>query len=78
MYIYILFSYNYLVSDTCANGEKVDESGPRLVALISDTDSTENVLKGEVSCTAIVPDDEALIMVAAWIYFIYFIFCIMY
>ncbi|XP_070155978.1 gephyrin [Polyergus mexicanus] len=50
------------VSDTCASGEKVDESGPRLKALINDTDSIGNVLKGEVSCTAIVPDEEALIM----------------
>lgn len=62
--MYILFSYNYLVSDTCASGEKVDESGPRLKALINDTDLIGNVLKGEVSCTTIVPDEEALIMVA--------------
>ncbi|XP_029675933.1 gephyrin [Formica exsecta] len=50
------------VSDTCASGEKVDESGLRLKALINDTDLIGNVLKGEVSCTTIVPDEEALIM----------------
>ena len=50
------------VSDTCASGEKVDESGPRLKALINDTDLVGSVLKGEVSYTAIVQDEEALIM----------------
>ncbi|XP_018406290.1 PREDICTED: gephyrin [Cyphomyrmex costatus] len=42
------------VSDTCAIGEKIDESGPGLKALVSSA--------GDVSCTAIVQDDETLIM----------------
>jgi len=35
-----------------------------LKALISNADSAENVLQGDISCTAIVEDNEALIMVA--------------
>ncbi|XP_072750094.1 gephyrin [Anoplolepis gracilipes] len=50
------------VSDTCASGEKVDESGLRLKALINNKDSIGNLLKGEVSHTATVQDEEALIM----------------
>lgn len=50
------------VSDTCANGEKRDESGPALKAVIGSADSAGNILQGDVSCTAIVQDDEALIM----------------
>ncbi|XP_018353936.1 PREDICTED: gephyrin [Trachymyrmex septentrionalis] len=47
------------VSDTCASGEKIDESGPELKAFIS---NAENILEGDVSCTAIVEDDETSIM----------------
>ncbi|XP_012542234.1 gephyrin [Monomorium pharaonis] len=51
------------VSDTCASGEKIDESGPELRAFISSTESAENaIFQGEVSCKAIVKDDETSIM----------------
>ncbi|XP_014485463.1 PREDICTED: gephyrin [Dinoponera quadriceps] len=51
------------VSDTCAKGEKVDTSGPALKELISDTSTkVGNILKGNVICTAIVPDDKDTIM----------------
>ncbi|KAL6267462.1 hypothetical protein P5V15_000538 [Pogonomyrmex californicus] len=49
------------VSDSCARGKKTDESGPGLKALVSATDSDKSILQGEVSCTAIVEDNEALI-----------------
>jgi len=65
--IFIIYVYicNYLVSDTCASGEKEDESGPTLKKLINNKNenSIGNILKGEVSCTAIVKDEEDLIMV---------------
>ncbi|KAG5324111.1 CIN protein, partial [Acromyrmex heyeri] len=51
--------YNVLVSDTCASGEKIDESGPGLKAFIS---NAKNILQGDISCTAIVEDDETSIM----------------
>lgn len=51
------------MSDTCASGEKTDESGPALKTLISSADSAGSILQGDVSCTAIVQDDEASIMV---------------
>lgn len=35
-----------------------------LKALVSSADPKENIFQGEVSCSAIVQDDEALIMVA--------------
>lgn len=65
IHVYILFHYNYLVSDTCASGEKEDESGPTLKKLINNKNekSIGYQLKGEVSCTAIVKDEEDLIMV---------------
>ncbi|XP_011882674.1 PREDICTED: gephyrin [Vollenhovia emeryi] len=50
------------VSDTCARGEKTDESGPALKALVSGADSAGSVLQGVVSHTAVVQDDEASIM----------------
>lgn len=65
VYGYILFHYNYLVSDTCASGEKEDESGPTLKKLINNKNekSIGYQLKGEVSCAAIVKDEEDLIIV---------------
>ncbi|GAB1866256.1 Gephyrin [Camponotus japonicus] len=61
----VLIKYAILtVSDTCASSEKEDESGPTLKKLINNRNenSIGNILKGEVSCTAIVKDEEDLIM----------------
>lgn len=51
--------YNVLVSDTCASGEKIDESGPGLREFIN---NAENTFQGEISSTAIVQDVEVSIM----------------
>ncbi|RLU19094.1 hypothetical protein DMN91_009452 [Ooceraea biroi] len=56
------------ISDTCANGEKEDGTGPLIKSLIKSPDELVNVgtpihlLKGEVCHTAIVQDDEDLII----------------
>ncbi|XP_077264401.1 molybdenum cofactor synthesis protein cinnamon [Temnothorax americanus] len=51
------------VSDTCARGDKTDESGPALKVFINSTDSAGNILlPGHVSYTTVVADDLTSIM----------------
>lgn len=66
------------MSDTCARGEKVDKSGPALKELVTNT-STKigNLLKGNVVCEAIVPDDKDLIMVITNIFSIFPLFVVL-
>ncbi|XP_046486911.1 gephyrin isoform X1 [Neodiprion pinetum] len=63
MKIGIINSCYKKVSDTCASGNKTDNSGPELERLISsDLTETGQLIKGQVTCRTVVPDDEYQIM----------------
>ncbi|XP_012254340.2 gephyrin isoform X1 [Athalia rosae] len=51
------------VSDTCASGDKDDTSGPELERLVTTEQSHDGrLIKGQVICKTVVPDDEFQIM----------------
>lgn len=67
------------MSDTCAKGENIDRSGSLLEEIITNKNRLlGNLFKGDVICTAIVPDDKDMIMVTVWIYFFFFLFILIF